>query len=281
MGRITEALKKVRDERIARIQKKPKLQYVVRKAKDTNIDEHVVAYHDPSSPVGEQYKILRNNLQSLEHKKGYKAFVITSSIHGEGKTISAINLSMTMAQEMNQKSVLLIDADMRKGSVSKYLGIKRSPGLSEVLNGEIDEDSAFINPDVENLTVLLSGKAPKNPSELLNSRRTQQLMESLKARFDYIFIDAPPIMPLADACIISPLADGVILAIQGGRTQRDTVKHVENRLHQARAKIIGYIMTSIEYHIPHYLYRYMHEYGHYDSYYKESQVNKREAVISS
>jgi len=279
MGKITEALKKVRDERIARIQKKPKIQYVVRNVKDANIDEHVVAYHDPSSPVGEQYKILRSNLQSLEHKKGYKTFVITSSIHGEGKTISSINLSMTMAQEMNQKSVLLIDADMRKGSVSRYLGIKRSPGLSEVLSGKIDEDAAFINPDVENLTILLSGKVPKNPSELLNSRKMQQLIESLKSRFDYIFIDAPPIMPLADACIISPLADGVMLVIQGGRTQRDTVKHVENRLHQARAKIIGYIMTSIEYHIPHYLYRYMHSYGHYDSYYKESQVNKKEELV--
>ena len=281
MGRITEALKKVRDERIARIQKKPKIQYVVRKAKDTNIDEHVVAYHDPSSPVGEQYKILRTNIQSLEQQKGYKTFAITSAIHGEGKTITSINLSMTMAQDMNSKSVLLIDADMRKGSVSKYLGIKRSPGLSEVLSGQANEDETFISPEMDNLTIMLSGKVPRNPSELLNSRKMEQLITSLRTRFDYIFIDAPPIMPLADACIISPLADGVMLVIQGGRTQRDTVRHVENRLRQARAKIIGYIMTSIEYHIPHYLYRYMHEYGHYDSYYKESQVNKKEAVVSS
>ena len=91
MGKITEALKKVTDERLARIQKKPDVQYVVKKIENTGIDDHIVSFHDPSSPVGEQYKILRTNLQSLRATNDYKTFLITSSINGEGKTVTKRN----------------------------------------------------------------------------------------------------------------------------------------------------------------------------------------------
>jgi receptor protein-tyrosine kinase len=263
MGRITEALKKVTDERISRIQKKPEIQYIVKKAQNTTIDEHIVAFHDPASLIGEQYKIARTNIQSLRTKKDYKTFLITSSINGEGKTVTSINLAMTMAHDLNTKSVLLIDADMRKSKVAKYLGISQSPGLSEILKGEAQEDSAFVSLDVENLTVLPAGRMPRNPSELLGSKAMANLLASLKTRFDYIFIDAPPIMPLADPCILGAMVDGVILVIQAGRTQRSIIAHAENRLSQAQATTIGYIMTNVEYHLPQYLYRYVRAYDDY------------------
>lgn len=263
MGKITEALKKVTDERISRIQKKPEIQYVVRKVENTNIDEHVVSFHDPSSPVGEQYKILRTNIQSLKQTKGYRTFVITSSINGEGKSITAINLSMAMAHDLNNKSILLIDADMRKCKIAKYLDINPNPGLSEILKGDVEADAAFVSPNIANLTIIPGGKTPRNPSELLSSRKMKRLIESFKTRFDYIFIDSPPVMPLTDACIVGPLTDGVILVLQSGRTQRDIIHHAESRLRQAQAKILGYIMTNVEYHLPQYLYRYVHEYSDY------------------
>jgi capsular exopolysaccharide synthesis family protein len=280
MGRITDALKKVKDERVARIQKKPSIQYVVRKVAHTKIDEHIVGFHDPSSPVGEQYKMLRTNIQSLKYEKNCKTFVLTSAINREGKTVTTINLAMTMAQDVNKKSVLVIDADMRKGTMAKYLGLKRLPGLSEVLQEKTGEDGVFINPGIENLTVMLAGSKPKNPSELLNSKKMEQLLATLKTRFDYIFIDSPPIMPLTDGCILGSMVDGVILVVQAGRTQRETIKHVESRLYQARAKTLGYVLTSMEYHIPRYLYRYVHEYASYDAYYNKDK-EKQEAVASS
>lgn len=270
MGRITDALKKVGDERILQIKKKPEFQYVVRKAENTAIDEHVVAFHDPSSPAGEQYKILRTNVQSIKFEKNYKTFAITSSIHDEGKTISAINLAVTLAHDVNDKSILLIDADMRKGTVARYLGLNSHPGLSDVLKGDAEDDAVLINPNIENLTVMLSGRTPRNPSELLNSKKMEQLISSLKMRFDYIFIDTPPVMPLTDACIIGSMVDGVMVVVQAGRTQRDMVASVENRLRQARANTIGYIMTGVEHHVPRYLYRYVHEYSSYDNYYKDT-----------
>jgi len=282
MGKITEALKKVTDERIERIQKKPRLQYVLRKVENTKIDEHVVAFHDPASPIGEQYNILRTNIQSLKFEKDYKAFALTSAINREGKSITSLNLAIKMAQDLNNKSVLLIDADMRKGTISRYLGLHRSPGLSEVLAGEVNEEKVLVKPNIENLTLLLSGSVPKNPSELLNTKKMEQLLASLKQKFDYIFIDTPPVMPITDACILGSIVDGVIIVVQAGRTQKDTIRHMEQRLYQAHAKTIGYILTNVEYHIPRYLYRYVHEYGAYESYYREKKKQeKKEAVVAS
>lgn len=263
MGKITEALKKVADERIARIQKKPQLQYVIKKVENTRIDEHAVSFHDPTSPLGEQYKILRTNIQSLKQTKGFRTFVISSAIHGEGKSMTAINLAISMAHDLNNKGVLLVDADMRKGRVAKYLGLDSSPGLSELLNEKAEPNEVFLSPSIENLSVITAGKTPHNPAELLSSARMRQLLTTFKNMFDFVFIDTPPIMPLTDACILGPLADGVIFAIQAGRTQREVIHHAESRLYQAQAKALGYVITNVEYHLPRYMYRYIVEYSDY------------------
>ena len=279
MGKITEALKKVADERVARIQKKPDVQYVVKKVENTKIEPHIVAFHDPASPVGEQYKIIRTNIQSLKVKENYKTFLLTSSLNGEGKTVTTVNLALTMAHDLNNKSILIIDADMRKGKVARYLGLHSSPGLSEVLKGTIEPEETFVNPNIENLTIMPSGKVPRNPAELLASKKMSTLLASLRTRFDYIFIDSPPVMPLTDPCVLGGMVDGVILVIQAARTQRDMVKTVEHRLYQAHAKLVGYIMTNVEYHLPHYLYRYVHEYDGYKAYYQTETLEKKEEVV--
>ena len=261
MGKITDALKKVSDDRVKRIQKKPEVEYVVRKVQGTKIEPHIVSFHDPASPIGEQYKIIRTNLQSLRSTRNLKAFIVTSSISGEGKTVTSVNLAIAMAHDMNAKKVLLIDADMRKGKVAKYLGLNHTPGLSDILKGEMDPDSTFISPDIDNLTIIPSGKVPRNPAELLGSKKMINLLESLKTRFDYIFIDTPPVMPVTDSCVLGAMADGIIMVVQAGRTQRDIVKHAEHRLSHAHANLLGYVMTNIEYHLPQYLYRYVHKYS--------------------
>ena len=272
MGKITDALKKVTDERVARIQKKPEFQYVVKKLENTAIDQHVVAFHDSHSPIAEEYKILRTNIQSLKFTKDYKSYVVTSAIDGEGKTITSLNLAITMAQDLNNKSILLIDADMRKGKIAKYLGLPSHTGLSELLQSKVELEGVFINPGIENLTVVLAGKAPKNPSELLNSKKMESFLSAIKGRFDYIFIDTPPVMPVTDACIIGPMVDGVIMVLQAGRTQGDVIKHAEARLNQARAKITGFVMTKLEHHLPSYLHRYINRYDNYGYYQKKEEL---------
>jgi len=271
MGKLTEALKRVGTERISRIQKKPDVRYVTRKVENTDIDPHIVSFHDPLSPITEQYKIARTNIQTLKSTKNYKTFVVTSSVHGEGKSITSTNLAMTLAHDLDDKSVLLIDADMRKGKAAKYLGINPSPGLSELLKGEVKIDSVLVSPDMDNLTIIPPGKVPDNPAELLNSKKMKTLIASFKQRFDYILIDTPPIMPLTDACTFGTLVDGAILVIQAGRTQRGVVKQSISRMSQSGLKPLGYIMTHVEYHLPQYLYRYVQEYDSYKYYNKVTE----------
>ncbi|MFH1594098.1 MAG: CpsD/CapB family tyrosine-protein kinase [Candidatus Omnitrophota bacterium] len=286
MGKITEALKKVTDERIKRVQKRPEFRYVVKKVKNATIDQHVVAFHDPSSPIGEAFNILRTNIQSLHFTNNFKSFLITSSIDGEGKTITALNTAITLAHDLNGKSVLLIDADMRKGRIAKYLGIKSHKGLSEVLQEDgLEFENVLLDPGIENLTILLAGKVPKHASDLLNSRKTEKLLAQFKARFDYIIIDTPPVMPLTDACILGPMVDGVIFVVQAGRTQRDMVAHAETRLSQARAKIVGFVLTNVEHYLPNYLNRYMKQYDSYhyynNRYYKDREKIQQPAPINA
>ncbi len=101
----------------------------------------------------------------------------------------------------------------------------------------------------------------------------QSLLTSFKHRFDYIILDTPPVMPLTDSCILGSHVDGAILTVQASRTQRGMVKHAQSRLHQAGAKVLGYIMTNVEFHLPHYLYRYIQEYDTYN--YKYDHVTER------
>ncbi|MBU1062166.1 MAG: CpsD/CapB family tyrosine-protein kinase [Candidatus Omnitrophica bacterium] len=263
MGKITQALKKAAEDRLSRIDKKPQHSYVVKIdpqiTKDLNIDEHVVAFSDPRSPVAEQYKTLRTNLLSLSSTaRPIKTIAITSSINSEGKTITALNLAITMAHDLNNKSILFVDADLRKSRIHKILGIdKVDSGLSEYLQDSLLLNNVLIKTGIENLTLLPAGKGPKNPAELLSSYRMRDLLKILKNNFDYIIIDAPPVLPVTDPSVIGAQVDGVLMVIQAGRTQRNIVQHAKQLLDQARVKVLGYVMTSVEYHLPQYLYRYM------------------------
>ena len=280
MGRVTDALKKVTDDRLEMIQKKPGIQYVVKKVENTSIEEHIVAFHDPMSPISEQYNTMRTNLQQLKKTKKYKTFIVTSSINGEGKTVTSTNLAMTIARDLNENSVLLLDADMRKGRVAKYMGLSSSPGLSEYLSGEADVNDIMLNPGVENCTVITSGKPKRNPSELLNSKKMKDLLSVLRKKYDFILIDTPPVVSMSDACILGPVSDAVILVVQAGRTQRDMIKNAEKKILQSGMKIAGFVMTKIEYHLPGYLSKYMQKYDGYYAYrkYSNDDIKQKEMV---
>ena len=260
MGKITDALKKAAQERLSHIERKVsnlEREFVVQRIGDSKIDPHVVTYFDPKSPISEQYKILRTNIQSLKTNNKSKVFVISSSIHSEGKTITSLNLSIALANDVNNKRVLLVDADMRKGKVAKYLNIQPEAGLSDFLTNGTAFESCVFNFGVENLDVIASGKAPQNPAELLGSYKMKELLNSLRAKYDYIILDTPPVIPLTDPQVLGAQADGVFLVVQAGRTQRGIIQHAESLLLQAEAKVLGFILTGIRYHIPEYIYRYL------------------------
>ncbi len=261
MGKITNALKKATEERLSRLEKISKIkehdQLVIKKIGESDIDASIITYFDQKALISEQYKILRTNILSLNKGNPPKTFVITSSLHSEGKTVTAINLAISLAQAVNKPKVILIDADLRRGRVAKYLGVKKEAGLTDILKDRTTVDDAIFHLEMENLAFVTAGEVPENPVELLASEKMKELLSTLREKFDFVLIDTPPIIAVTDSGIIGSHTDGVLMVVQAGRTQRGIVKRAEELLTQAHCKILGHVLTNIEYHLPEYIYRYL------------------------
>ncbi|MBN1793902.1 MAG: CpsD/CapB family tyrosine-protein kinase [Candidatus Omnitrophica bacterium] len=224
-----------------------------RKVIISRIDPHVVSYYQPRSPISEQYRILRTNIQSISPKAPPRTILFTSSTQREGKTMTAVNLAVSMSHNP-AKRILLVDADLRRGSVARYIGVQIKSGLSQYLSNGTGLEEIVLKTEIENLDVIPAGRTPRNPSELLDSEKCRELMRTLKSRYDYVIVDSPPAMPLADAAVLSSQVDGVVLVIQSGRTQRNVVRETQALLSQIQARILGFVLTHAEYYIPRYGY---------------------------
>jgi receptor protein-tyrosine kinase len=262
MGKLTDALKKAAQERLARLEKLDqkagvKYEFIAKKTTESKIDPRIVTFHDQKSTISEQYRMLRTHIQAIDSKHPIKAITITSSVHNEGKTITAINLAISIAHDLNKKSILLVDADLRRARVSKYLGIDSELGLADLISNGSNLDDALINIGIDNLTILPAGKIPRNPAELLGTAKMKNLISMLRAKYDYVIFDTPPAIPVTDAGLLGAQTDGVIMVIKANHTQKGVVQHSEGLLRQAQAKILGYILTNVQYHIPGYIYRYL------------------------
>jgi len=261
MGKITSALKKAAEERLSRIDKVTKIKehdkLIVKKIGESNVDPSLVTFFDPKALISEQYKILRTNILSMNKAKPPKTIVITSSIHSEGKTITSLNLAVSLAQAIHKPKVLIVDADLRKGRIAKYLGVNPEVGLSEILSGKASINDVIFHLDTKNLTFIAAGEIPDNPAELLASDSMKNFLSETRSQFDFILIDTPPIISVTDSGIVGSQADGVIMVVQAGRTQRGIVRRAEELLYQSHAKVLGQVLTNIEYHLPEYIYRYL------------------------
>lgn len=261
MGKITSALKKAAEERLLRMERISQIrerdQLVIKKVEKSKVDPNVVAYFDPKALITEQYKILRTNILSLNKGKPPRVFVVTSSLHSEGKTVTSLNLAVCMSQAVEKPRVLLVDADLRRGRVARYLGVQQKVGLSEILSKKAKFEEVLFHLDIENLTFIPSGSIPENPSELLASQEMKDFLNEAKSQFDFVLIDTPPIISVTDSGILGTQTDGVLMVIQAGRTQRGIVRRAEELLNQAHVKILGHVLTNIQYHLPEYIYRYL------------------------
>ncbi len=261
MGKITNALKKAAEERMEHLDKKVKLKererFIVKKVSESSVNPAIITHFDPKALVSEQFKVLRTNILSMNKGVPPKVFGVTSSIHAEGKTVTSLNLAVSLSQAMHKPKVLLVDADMRKGKMAKYLGVDQKIGLSDILEGKEGSKEAIFNIEDENLAFIASGEVPEYPSELLSSKTFKNFLSDMRNQFDHVIIDTPPIVPVTDAGIIGAQLDGLILVVQAGRTQRGVVRRAEELLYQSHSKVLGHVLTNIEYHLPEYIYRYL------------------------
>jgi succinoglycan biosynthesis transport protein ExoP len=255
----------------------------------------LVTHYQPGSMGAEAFRALRTNLQFLRLEKKGKVFLITSAFVQEGKTVNAINLALIMAQAGNK--VLLVDADLRKPLVHKYYGLNIGPGLtdyvlgnyrrhevtntiSDILLGDFGIDDILKTPGMDTLHIVTAGTKPPNPSEILASNRFKAFLKEASNDYNFIFIDAPPVMPVADASDIAAFADGVILVYMTGKIGRGVLKRVKANLENVDAKLTGVILNRVKSDAGPEYYQY-HSYYNYGGELEVKKGKKIKSVKSS
>ncbi len=222
---------------------------------------------DENSPffVKEAYKMARTNILFSMPDATAKTILITSAFPAEGKTTTAINISISFAQ-MGYK-VLLIDADVRKSTVRKRLNYGKQKGLTDVLGGLCTLEEVIVpNSDVPNMSVMQSGTVPPNPSELLSSQKMKDVIEKCAQMFDYVFVDAPPVNVVTDAVVISRNMSGVLLVVRANYSATQAVMMAVNKFNMANAHLLGFVLnasTFLGYGYNKYGYSYSNRYMNY------------------
>ena len=209
-----------------------------------HIDPGIIMLFDPGSPAAEEYRYMRTNLKALTPQEGSKVLMVTSPWAQEGKTVTAVNLAVAMTLETDEE-VLLIDGDMRTREMHRLLGLRFWwAGLAEVLSHEYPVERAVQPGPIERLMILSAGAASANPADLICRGGMAALLSELRRRFKYIILDSPPILPVADACLLAAWADAVILVVRAGVTRKDVLAAAVQRLGNGRA--IGMVLNGID-----------------------------------
>ncbi|MBU1727234.1 MAG: polysaccharide biosynthesis tyrosine autokinase [Candidatus Omnitrophica bacterium] len=213
------------------------------------------------APVAEAYRTLRTNLQFVLVDRPIKTLLITSSIRGEGKTTTSVNLGIILAQ--TGKRVLIIDADLRRPRIHKAFKKGRDVGLTNLLLGESCLEDLVIPTDVNNLTILPSGPLPPNPAELVASERMKNLMRYAESKYDIVIFDSPPLVAVTDAALLATEVDGVLIIVEANALPRDLLKQGLERLDNVKAKVLGSVLNNVNLQKGSYYY-YYYRYYHYD-----------------
>ena len=250
-------------------------------SEEEQLHERLVTLFEPTSVVAEAYKTLRTHLDLTGLKKVGNSIVITSASPQEGKTQTLANLGIALAQ--SGQKVLIVGSDFRKPMIYKLFGLKRSPGLTEVLIGRIswkeaistevdmllgglEYESVLKTQGIENLRIIPCGERTPNPAELLSFPEMNDVIQELKQNFDVVLFDSPPTLPVTDSAILAAKTDGVILVYQAGRTSKHALARAKTQLENVKAKILGVIINNlkaefIEDVTPYQRYRYYGYYG--------------------
>ena len=214
------------------------------------------------SPIAEAYKTLRTNLQFsfTDTNGGLKVLLITSCGPTEGKSTTAANLAITMAQ--SDQKVLLVDCDLRKPVIHRAFSLLNGKGLTNILVEGVPYESLVNMTFVDNLGVITSGPKPPNPSELLGSARMRTLIDRFKESYDTVILDSPPSLPVTDAAVLSKLVDGVIIVTEHGQTTFESLTQTKSVLEKVNAKILGVVLNRVPAnHREYYYYYYQDEKG--------------------
>lgn len=204
----------------------------------------LITIADKSSPIAEQYRTIRTNIQFASADRKIQTIVVTSSGPSEGKSTTAANIAVVFAN--SGQRVLLVDADMRKPTVHKTFGLTNEVGLSKILSSNNSVLEMSRPSMVDNLSILTSGPKPPNPSELLGSTRMNQVIEEARHLYDVIIFDMPPVVTVTDAQIMASKADGTLLVVRENVTRKDALTKAKDLLEMVQAKVLGVVYNGAQ-----------------------------------
>lgn len=203
----------------------------------------LIVHANPKSQRAEAYRHLRTSVQFVQAATGRKSVVISSPMPNEGKTTNTVNLAITFAQAGFK--VLLIDADMRKPKIHRYLGLEGAVGLSDVLAGRFEVETVTQRWGDLHLDVLPAGQVPPNPSELLSSQGMERLLEWAEQKYDVVLFDTPPVLPVTDAAILARQTGGMVMVVAIGRSKKSQLGYAISQVEAIDAKVLGVIQNMI------------------------------------
>jgi protein-tyrosine kinase len=228
-----------------------------KKAKTSDHKRKLVTINNSKSPIAEQYRTIRTNIEFSSVDGEMKTILITSSGPGEGKSTTASNLAVVFAQQ--GKRVLLIDADLRKPTAHYTFNLTNTFGLTSVLTKQMDLAEAATATNEENLFILPSGPIPPNPAEVLGSKAMEELLSKSAENFDFVLFDAPPMLAVADPQILANKVDGTILVVSSGTTEIEQAVKAKELLHNSKSKLLGAVLNNKKVENAHYYYYYSHK----------------------
>jgi succinoglycan biosynthesis transport protein ExoP len=255
---------------------------------DADVHRDLITLTSPASVVSEAYRTVRTNLMFSSPGHPPRTVLITSSDSGEGKTVTTVNLAVSLA--LSGARVVVIDADMRKPGCHGLLQVAQEPGLSDVLTGQCDTHTALVRSPVspaaahwseeQGLYVLPSGRIPPNPSELLSSGVMTKLLGDLAEQFEYVLIDSPPVLPVSDSVALATKTDSVIFVVREGKRGRDIIRKTVGQLRAVRAHTLGALLNCVDVGPrgpSYYYYRRYYGYGSYARHYGEGASKEQSA----
>jgi capsular exopolysaccharide synthesis family protein len=229
----------------------------------------------PQSQMAESYRALRTSLLLSNLGAPPKVIMVTSALPQEGKTTTSINCAVVLAQKGVR--VLLVDADLRRPSIHKTLGMGPRSGLTNVLTGSASLEQVICRPPVlPSLHVLPAGTPPPNPAELLASSNMRDVLMQLREQYDHIVVDTPPALSVTDAVVLSQRADAVVLVIRSGQTTKQALRRARDILARVNAKVVGVLLNAVDLSSPDYYYYYEYQ-GKYSRYYQDEDASHHDA----
>ncbi|MDP8257630.1 MAG: polysaccharide biosynthesis tyrosine autokinase [Candidatus Alcyoniella australis] len=228
---------------------------------DANVREELFTHRYPKSSITESLRAIRTNIIFSSPEKQLRNLLITSAGPQEGKSTTVINLGIIFAQ--SGKTVCIVDSDLRRPRIHRAFGLEKNLGLTNLVVGEAELDDVLVQSDIPNLSLLLCGPIPPNPSELLGSPKMLEVVDLLNERFDLVLFDSPPVVAVTDAVVLSRIMDGVVLIVKTGKTTLDMAIKAKNQLGDVGSHIIGAVLNDFNlrgegYRYYYYYYRYYH-----------------------